>query len=167
MPSDSALATSRVVVVPGVASLDRPSRRAHSRDSLADRPRRVVPRSHDRVVVLDFTPIGAGRVKRSPRRSSASCERGSRSASSSSERDAARCAPVMEQLRISSLPTVMGMSRGRFVDQFRGSVPEEEVARFVDALIADLESGRDAGGETEAAETEATEGRTVAWMRRR
>ena len=65
--------------------------------------------------------------------------------------DAPALAPVMEQLRISSLPTVMGLSRGRFVDQFKGSVPEEAVARFVDALIADLEAGRAGGDEAAAA----------------
>ena len=72
--------------------------------------------------------------------------------------DAPALAPVMEQLRISSLPTVMGLSRGRFVDQFRGSVPEEAVARFVDALIADLEAGRDGGDEAPASAPSADAG---------
>ncbi|ABO98194.1 predicted protein, partial [Ostreococcus lucimarinus CCE9901] len=46
--------------------------------------------------------------------------------------DAPALAPVMEQLRISSLPTVMGLSRGRFVDQFKGAIGESDVVKFVD-----------------------------------
>lgn len=112
----------------------------------------IVPRSHDRVVVMDFYADWCGPCKtlapaleRVVRARFPKCELVKLNA------DAPALAPVMEQLRISSLPTVMGLSRGRFVDQFRGSVPEEAVARFVDALIADLEAGRAEGDEAPAA----------------
>ena len=138
------------------ASTDRPDapiREIHSPTDLDA----VVPRSHDRVVVVDFYADWCGPCKTlAPALERVVRERFPKCELVKANADAPALAPVMEHLRISSLPTVMGMSRGRFVDQFRGSVPEEEVARFVDALIADLESGRDAGGETEAAETEAT-----------
>jgi len=128
----------------------------------------IVPRSHDRVVVMDFYADWCGPCKtlapaleRVVRARFPKCELVKLNA------DAPALAPVMEQLRISSLPTVMGLSRGRFVDQFKGSVPEEAVARFVDALIADLEAGRADGDETPAAAPSADAGADVETVTRR
>ena len=58
---------------------------------------------------------------------------------------------VCAQLKIASLPTVMAMRRGRFVDQFKGAIPEADVEKF----IAELARSMDDDGEGGGAQTEA------------
>jgi len=53
---------------------------------------------------------------------------------------------VCAQLKIASLPTVMAMTRGQFVNQFKGAIPESEVEKFISALA---KSVGDAPGKTE------------------
>ena len=52
---------------------------------------------------------------------------------------------VSDQLRIKSLPTVMLFSRGRFLDQFEGVLPDDALAAYVakaKALALETRAGR-------------------------
>ncbi|MEM9810458.1 MAG: thioredoxin [Pseudomonadota bacterium] len=53
---------------------------------------------------------------------------------------------LAQQLRIQSLPTVMGFVGGQPVDGFMGAVPESEIATFLDRLIAGAEQAGLQGG---------------------
>ena len=59
---------------------------------------------------------------------------------------------ISDQLRIQSLPTVMLMVQGRFVDTFKGVLPDDQLAAFVNKAVATAAAsskgvaGGDAGG---------------------
>ena len=126
----------------------------------------VVPRSHVQAIVFDFYADWCGPCKTlAPALERAVKAHWPKAALVKLNADAQELAPVMEQLRISSLPTVMGMSRGRFVDQFRGAIPESDVVKFVDNLVKDLGSddGEDgADDDAKGADVEDSEGATAA-----
>jgi len=110
----------------------------------------IVPASHTTAIVFDFYADWCGPCKQlTPTLERVVKERYPKVALVKLNADAPALAPVMEQLRISSLPTVMGLSHGRFVDQFKGAIGESDVVKFVDGLIRDLELGDGATGEKE------------------
>lgn len=123
----------------------------------------IVPRSHAQAIVFDFYADWCGPCKTlTPTLERAVRAKWPKVALVKLNADAPALAPVMEQLRISSLPTVMGMARGRFVDQFRGAIPEADVIKFVDALVKDLEAGAGESEGEKAGDGEDVEGSTRA-----
>lgn len=100
----------------------------------------MVPKSHSQAIIFDFYADWCGPCKTlTPMLERAVEKVWPQAALVKLNTDSPALAPVVEQLRISSLPTVMGMAGGKFVDQFKGAIPEAEVEKFVARLVSGLE----------------------------
>jgi putative thioredoxin len=100
----------------------------------------MVPKSHSQAIIFDFYADWCGPCKTlTPMLERAVEKVWPKAALVKLNTDSPALAPVVEQLRISSLPTVMGMVGGKFVDQFKGAIPEAEVEKFVAQLVSGLE----------------------------
>ena len=106
----------------------------------------MVPKSHSQAIIFDFYADWCGPCKTlTPMLERAVEKVWPKAALVKLNTDSPALAPVVEQLRISSLPTVMGMAGGKFVDQFKGAIPEAEVEKFVARLVSGLEETDSAG----------------------
>lgn len=110
----------------------------------------VVAHSHTTALVFDFYADWCGPCKQlTPMLERAVAKHHPKVALLKLNVEAPGLEGVCAQLKIASLPTVMAMSRGQFVNQFKGAIPEAEVEKFIADLALSMGDGGDGADKSE------------------